>query len=122
MGAGAEAARVVSARERKRTAKKPRSSKRGGRSKKRFEVEVSQALEKLEDAGDPGPDMKPFDGRTKQRRLMRCPSCGAKISERAKECPKCGVAPWAECGICRARIRSGSSICPECGDPDPFNP
>jgi hypothetical protein len=55
-------------------------------------------------------------------RLMSCPFCPARISKRAKECPKCGRAPFLDCGICGSNILAGSAVCPECGDPDPFNP
>lgn len=52
--------------------------------------------------------------------LMGCPGCAARISKRAKRCPKCGEAPFAPCGICGERIVAGSPECPECGDPEPF--
>ena len=53
---------------------------------------------------------------------MDCPFCSARISKRAKACPKCGREPFLDCQICRSNILAGTAVCPECGDPDPFNP
>jgi ribosomal protein L40E len=68
------------------------------------------------------PEMKAAASETNESRLMGCPTCGARISKRALECPKCGQSPWADCKVCGARISTQSESCSECGDPDPFNP
>ena len=53
--------------------------------------------------------------------IMDCPSCGARISKRAHQCPKCGSTPYDHCQICAARILANTTPCPECGDPSPFD-
>ena len=63
------------------------------------------------------PDSPP---RARSDMLMVCPSCGERMSKRARRCPKCGSEPYATCGVCAARILSNTSTCSECGDPDPF--
>ena len=52
--------------------------------------------------------------------IMGCPSCGARISKRAQECPKCGSTPYDHCQVCAARILANTAPCSECGDPEPF--
>ena len=58
--------------------------------------------------------------RANQALMIPCPSCSARISKRAQECPKCGEAPYAQCQVCATRIVANASPCTECGDPDPF--
>ncbi len=103
---GPKAARKVSARERRKADR--RVPKKDQRRNEKFESEVSDVLDQLEVASPAA--------------LMSCPACKAEISKRAGTCPKCGVDPFAKCGICGSRVRMGSSPCPECGDPEPFNP
>ena len=52
--------------------------------------------------------------------IMGCPSCGARISKRAQECPKCGSSPYDQCQVCAAEILANTAPCSECGDPEPF--
>ncbi len=120
---GPKAARKVSARERRKADR--RVPKKDRRRNEKFESEVSDVLEQLEvatPAARSSSRPKTRSSRSKNRQLMSCPACRAEISKRAQTCPKCGVDPFAKCGICGSRIRTGSSPCPECGDPDPFNP
>ncbi len=119
--AGAEAARVVAKRTRTKAVNDEDSQKVEAVIRP-AEAGVSQGSSESERRGKSGSGMRPTVAESDKSRLIGCPSCAARISKRANACPKCGVAPWADCMICAARIRSGSSMCPECGDPDPFNP
>ena len=59
--------------------------------------------------------------RPNEAMLMACPSCRARISQRAHQCPKCKSAPYDHCHICATRILVNVAPCPECGDPAPFD-
>jgi hypothetical protein len=52
--------------------------------------------------------------------LMSCPECDARISDKARFCPKCGF-PVAEafvtCPECNKRVPRENDNCPECGCP-----
>lgn len=44
--------------------------------------------------------------------LVRCPECGAKISDSAETCPKCGA---TEEGMASARVENAVNNCLGCG-------
>ncbi len=51
--------------------------------------------------------------------LIKCSNCGAKISDKATSCPKCGNPQFVVCAECQNEVsiyHNGS--CPECGNPD----
>ncbi|MEJ2268473.1 MAG: hypothetical protein P8Y08_01865 [Desulfobulbaceae bacterium] len=53
--------------------------------------------------------------------LISCPACQNEISERATQCPKCGIDRTKQCIVCKKFIMTDSIGCPECGDPNPFD-
>ncbi|MDH3995491.1 MAG: hypothetical protein OET87_00920, partial [Desulfobulbaceae bacterium] len=53
--------------------------------------------------------------------LISCPGCQNEISERATQCPKCGIDRTKQCIVCKKFIMTDSIGCPECGDPNPFD-
>lgn len=56
-----------------------------------------------------------------ENKLMKCVSCGAELTERAKFCEKCGhaVEPEKEteqyCSVCGEKIEEGTLFCAKCG-------
>ena len=58
--------------------------------------------------------------------LQQCVECGANISDKAKNCPKCGCPEpfkkeeFGNCIECLAKIPLNSTSCPNCGHPAPF--
>jgi RNA polymerase subunit RPABC4/transcription elongation factor Spt4 len=57
--------------------------------------------------------------------LINCVECDAKISDKAKACPRCGCPKQPEkdlvaCRECEAIIPFDSSSCPGCGFPNPL--
>lgn len=55
--------------------------------------------------------------------LIKCPECGADVSERAKSCPKCGfpirknIELECYCPKCEKKISIKGDNCPNCGFP-----
>jgi len=51
--------------------------------------------------------------------LTTCENCGARISRRARRCPKCGkeVERFITCEDCGAKVPADAEECPECGGP-----
>ena len=54
--------------------------------------------------------------------LVNCKKCNARISIRARKCPKCGYKTerYIECSDCGAKVSSDLDTCPECGAPLDF--
>ena len=53
---------------------------------------------------------------------MRCPKCGAEISDYASHCPACGtpivkIRPKRVCTNCGAEVPDDATVCPGCGRP-----
>lgn len=53
---------------------------------------------------------------------MRCPKCGAEISDYASHCPECGtpivkIRPKRVCTNCGAEVPDDATVCPGCGRP-----
>lgn len=53
---------------------------------------------------------------------MKCPKCGAEISDYASHCPKCGtpivkIRPKRVCTNCGAEVPDDATVCPGCGRP-----
>lgn len=53
---------------------------------------------------------------------MRCPKCGAEISDYASSCPECGtpivkIRPKRVCTNCGAEVPDDATVCPGCGRP-----
>ncbi len=53
---------------------------------------------------------------------MKCPKCGAEISDYASSCPECGtpivkIRPKRVCMNCGAEVPDDASVCPGCGRP-----
>lgn len=53
---------------------------------------------------------------------MKCPKCGAEISDYASHCPECGtpivkIRPKRVCTNCGAEVPDDASVCPGCGRP-----
>lgn len=53
---------------------------------------------------------------------MKCPKCGAEISDYASHCPECGtpivkIRPKRVCTNCGAEVPDGATVCPGCGRP-----
>jgi len=50
---------------------------------------------------------------------FRCPECDAEVSEKARECPKCGAKfqrGGFECPACRGEVSEDDMVCPHCGE------
>ena len=49
--------------------------------------------------------------------LIKCPECGAKISDKARSCPHCGVSFGKRkfCKFCGESIDEDCVVCPKCG-------
>lgn len=51
--------------------------------------------------------------------LIKCSSCGSKISDKAVSCPKCGNVQSVVCAECSNEVSIYTKgACPECGNPD----
>ncbi|MFO3714352.1 zinc ribbon domain-containing protein [Oribacterium sp. P9] len=53
---------------------------------------------------------------------MKCPKCGAEISDYARHCPACGtpivkIRPKRVCTKCGAEVPDDATVCPGCGRP-----
>ena len=53
---------------------------------------------------------------------MKCPKCGAEISDYASHCPACGtpivkIRPMRVCTNCGAEVPDDATVCPGCGRP-----
>lgn len=53
---------------------------------------------------------------------MKCPKCGAEISDYASHCPACGtpivkIRPKRVCTNCGAEVPDDATVCPGCGRP-----
>lgn len=53
---------------------------------------------------------------------MKCPKCGAEISDVASHCPACGtpivkIRPKRVCTNCGAEVPDDATVCPGCGRP-----
>lgn len=53
---------------------------------------------------------------------MKCPKCGAEISDYASHCPACGtpivkIRPKRVCTNCGAEVPDDATVCPSCGRP-----
>ena len=53
---------------------------------------------------------------------MKCPKCGAEISDYASSCPECGtpivkIRPKSVCTNCGAEVPDDATVCPGCGRP-----
>lgn len=53
---------------------------------------------------------------------MKCPKCGAEISDYASHCPECGtpivkIRPKRVCTNCGAEVPDDATVCPGCGRP-----
>ena len=53
---------------------------------------------------------------------MKCPKCGAEISDYASSCPECGtpivkIRPKRVCTNCGAEVPDDATVCPGCGRP-----
>lgn len=53
---------------------------------------------------------------------MKCPKCGAEISDYASNCPECGtpivkIRPKRVCTNCGAEVPDDATVCPGCGRP-----
>ena len=53
---------------------------------------------------------------------MKCPKCGAEISDYARHCPACGtpivkIRPKRVCTNCGAEVPDDATVCPGCGRP-----
>ena len=53
---------------------------------------------------------------------MKCPKCGAEISDYASSCPECGtpivkIRPKRVCTNCGAEVPDDETVCPGCGRP-----
>lgn len=53
---------------------------------------------------------------------MKCPKCGAEISDYASSCPECGtpivkIRPKRVCTNCGAEVPDDANVCPGCGRP-----
>ena len=53
---------------------------------------------------------------------MKCPKCGAEISDYASHCPACGtpivkIRPKRVCTNCGAEVSDDATVCPGCGRP-----
>ena len=53
---------------------------------------------------------------------MKCPKCGAEISDYASHCPACGtpivkIRPKRVCTKCGAEVPDDATVCPGCGRP-----
>ena len=53
---------------------------------------------------------------------MKCPKCGAEISDYASHCPACGtpivkIRPKRVCTHCGAEVPDDATVCPGCGRP-----
>lgn len=53
---------------------------------------------------------------------MKCPKCGAEISDYASHCPECGtpivkIRPKRVCTNCGAEVPDDVTVCPGCGRP-----
>ena len=53
---------------------------------------------------------------------MKCPKCGAEISDYASRCPECGtpivkIRPKRVCTNCGAEVPDDATVCPGCGRP-----
>lgn len=53
---------------------------------------------------------------------MKCPKCGAEISDYANHCPACGtpivkIRPKRVCTNCGAEVPDDATVCPGCGRP-----
>ena len=53
---------------------------------------------------------------------MKCPKCGAEISDYASHCPECGtpivkIRPKRVCTNCGAEVPDEATVCPGCGRP-----
>ena len=49
--------------------------------------------------------------------LIKCYECSKEISDKAKDCPHCGVGKAIECHECSKQISKGLKKCPHCGAP-----
>ncbi len=48
--------------------------------------------------------------------LMKCPYCGKDIPKASKFCPECGKSIVTKCHKCGTEIPPGSKFCPNCGE------
>ena len=77
-------------------------------------VAVEQALEKIRKT-DQTEDLD-----VSQKKVAKCPHCGAKAPLSGKFCAECGkgLAPAkkAKCAACDAKLAENAKFCPECGE------
>lgn len=51
----------------------------------------------------------------KDKDLVECHNCGAKIKKKAKFCSECGTKQGLSCPNCGSDVKKNAKFCPECG-------